>query len=78
MSNLFDTANPYHSFVIDEPVMVRYNDISDWLPRHFAGVSEDGLALAFDGGFTSWTSENGNKTAWHDCRRPTKKELKKI
>jgi len=65
--------NPYASFQIDEPVMVRDDCDSAWTKRHFAGVDSEGRPMTWACGMTSWTASN-NKTMWKECRRPTKGE----
>ena len=71
--------SPYADFVIDEPVMVRDNESLnckslDWNKRNFAGVSMEGIARAWDAGYTKWTS-GGLMCSWEQCRRPTAEEL---
>ena len=69
-------VTPYDDFKIDEPVMVRYNDYSEWERYHFAKVTSDGLPMTFAKGCTSWTQNTSyGLTPWAECRRPTKEEL---
>ena len=63
----------FTKFGIDEPVMVRNRDGSDWTKGHFAGVDGCNLPMTWKAG-TQWLSE-GKKYAWNQCRRPTKEEL---
>ena len=63
----------YADFKIDEPVMVR-SDKGYWFPRHFAGISNEGIPLAWIDGQTSYTTTL--KIKWDECRRPTEQELK--
>lgn len=79
--NLLDLieVSPYEDFKIDEPVMVKQKDedVTKWRKRHFAGISETGVPMAWDCGFTSWTSTSSVlKAGWDKCRRPTEEELK--
>lgn len=68
-------VSPFEDFKIDDPVMVRFCD-GGWYRRYFAGVSEDGEALAWDNGGTSWSSDKVyDKSAWPQCRKPTAEEL---
>jgi hypothetical protein len=68
-------VSPYDDFKIDDPVMVRINSNSTrWERRYFAGVSTDGLPMAFNEGATSWSAQD-RSTIWCECRRPTPEEL---
>lgn len=69
-------VGPYGDFKIDEPVMVRnHHDIHNlWFKRFFAGEIS-GLPYTWDFGATSWSSDNGHKSSWDECRRPTPEEL---
>ena len=68
---------PYEDFKIDEPVMVRSASSDSWMRRYFAGVDENGKALTWAHGGTSWSSHTSkfNYTEWTECRRPTPEEL---
>lgn len=61
-------VQPYDDFKIDDKVLVRTSQYTDWEKRHFAGVSEDGLPLAFIYGGTSWTTDESTK--WFECIKP--------
>lgn len=65
---------PYAEFKVDDPVMVSHSGYV-WNKRHFAGVSSDGLALAWCDGDTSWSSSARQTYKWDFCRRPTREEL---
>lgn len=69
-------VSPYEDFEINDIVMVRNEDIYMWKRRHFAGVDEDGRALCFHNGASSWTSDSISTNAWNQCRRPTLEEIK--
>lgn len=47
---------------IDDPVWVRDLKAARWLPRHFAGWSDDGSMQAFADGTTSHTHRTGVST----------------
>jgi hypothetical protein len=70
-------VTPYDDFKIDEPVMVRcHEDAANlWVKRYFAGVMS-GQPSTWDFGATSWSADNGNRSRWDECRRPTPEELK--
>jgi len=70
--NLIEVTE-WDDFKVDEPVMVRSNESADWLKRYFAGISSEGLPMAWNEGCTSWSAKG--KTACGYCRRPTKAEL---
>lgn len=58
--------NPYAGVAIDTPVWVRDSGVDEWLPRHFAGVSE-GVPLVWSDGVTSHTAGGqGSKTVWDE------------
>jgi len=64
-------------FQVDEPVMVRDKDDSEWERRYFAGVTKEGQPSTWRSGVTSWTNMDGCPTScWDECRRPTEEELK--
>lgn len=69
-------VGPYDDFKIDEPVMVRDNGNLPnlWFKRFFAGEIS-GRTYTWDFGATSWSSDNGHKSCWDECRRPTPEEL---
>jgi len=69
-------VSPYEDFEINDIVMVRDRDTDMWKRRHFAGVDEDGRALCFPNGASSWTSDSISTNAWNQCRRPTLEEIK--
>lgn len=69
-------VSPYADFKIDEPVMVRDDNDQEWHRRHFAGVSIDGRASAWNNGATRWSTGH-RPTVWNQCRRPTAEELAK-
>ena len=48
---------------IDDPVWVRNSKDNHWLPRHFAGWSDDGLIQAFNYGTTSHSNKS-NVSTW--------------
>ena len=62
------------SFIVDGPVMVRNNEKSSWLRRHFAGWTDKGRIQAWDRGCTSFSSAENAKT-WAYYRLPTPEEL---
>ena len=70
-------VTPYDDFKIDEPVMVRcHEDAANlWVKRYFAGVMS-GQPYTWDFGATSWSADNGYKSRWDECRRPTVEETK--
>ena len=72
-------VSPYDDFEIDEPVMVRDSDDAAWARRHFAGVSNDGLPMAWPNGMTSFSIScivrSWRYLEWDECRRPTEEEL---
>ena len=45
------------------------------LPRHFAGVHEDGRVVTWCNGQTSWTSTPDDKSPWNYCRLPKHGDL---
>ena len=65
---------PYDGFKIDEPVMVRDNAGSQWIPRYFAGLNDNGYPTTWGDGQTSWTCQDRRQTPWAKCRRPTPEE----
>jgi len=67
----------YDDFEIDEPVMVRcHEDAANlWSKRYFAGVMS-GHPSTWDFGATSWSADNGYRSRWDECRRPTPEEMK--
>jgi hypothetical protein len=46
--------NPWHGVEIDAKIFVRNAEDAEWTPRHFAGLSDEGV-LAFNSGATSHT-----------------------
>lgn len=57
--------NPAQELKLDQPIWVKYDDRSAWLPRHFAGLNKNGQVICWDDGYTSHTvSNNWNKTTW--------------
>jgi hypothetical protein len=63
--------NPYfQSFCIDDKVLVKQERHVVWKKRYFAGVNEDGNALVFTYGATSWneteTIEYEQCIKWED------------
>ena len=76
---MFDLVevSEYEDFKIDDPVMVRDDDTEEWVRRHFAGVTNEGVALCWYGASTSWTVDaDEEKITWWQCRKPTAEELK--
>lgn len=67
-------ATPWEDFEDNDPVMVRDNDVADWLPSYFSH-EEDGKAHTYAYGATKWTGSN-KTVGWNQCRRPTEEELK--
>lgn len=59
-------VSPYEDFKIDDKVLVRDYENEEWNKRYFAGISADGLALAFVDGQTSWSSSGGT-AKWGCC-----------
>ena len=56
-------------FPIDTPVLVRDADDQEWSCRHFAGVDDEGVPLAYVNGTTSWTANHKNDTVrWKQCK----------
>ena len=60
-------------FVKGDPVMVRDNDESEWLPRYFSHIKGSNI-FCFCNGLTPWTTEAASP--WSQCRKPTEEELK--
>lgn len=48
---------------VDTPILVRDCEISIWEKRHFASF-ENGKVHAWNGGTTSWSTENKNTMSW--------------
>ena len=67
-------VTPWDDFAIDEPVMVKDEGMFTWKKKHFAGISEDGHPMAWDGGETSFTKST-TPGEWDECRRPIKEEM---
>ena len=56
-------------FPIDTPVLVRDADDEEWSCRHFAGVDDEGVPLAYVNGTTSWTANHKDDTVrWKQCK----------
>lgn len=56
-------------FPIDTPVLVRDDDDEEWSNRHFAGVDDEGVPLAYVNGTTSWTANHKDGTVrWKQCK----------
>lgn len=68
---LLDEVPPFR---VDDPIMVRDNETSQWERRHFARF-KDGIAWAYVSGRTSWSSEVSGGIPWEFYRRPTDEEL---
>jgi len=68
----------WDDFQVDEPVMVRDKDDSEWERRYFAGVTKEGRPSTWRSGVTSWTNMDGCPiSCWDECRRPTAEEIEK-
>jgi len=57
----------YDDFKIDDPVLVRDHIEGSWQKGHFAGVSQLGYLMTWDGGGTSWTTKS--HSSWLYCKR---------
>jgi hypothetical protein len=66
-------VNPWDDFKIDEPVLVRDSDDTDWMRACFAGVDSKGNPTSWFNGKNSWTTSS--IIIWRQCRRPTPEEL---
>lgn len=55
--DIVDRWSPWANLDIDTPVWVKDDSDGEWVPRHFAGVSQ-GKATCWAGGFTSHTTKN--------------------
>jgi hypothetical protein len=66
-SNSYDLilhAGPYDDWQIDDKIWVWDDHTVSALPRHFAGLDEDGRVLAWQCGATSHTTEGFKPTSW--------------
>lgn len=61
-------VQPWEDFKIDDPVLVSDDEVS-WEKRHFAGINEEGMPLAFQDGCTSWSSSE-DPHGWNFCKKP--------
>ena len=59
-------VSPYADFKIDDKVLVWITK-GIKIKRHFAGISEEGLPMAWEDGQTSFTTSL--KTAWNYCEK---------
>ncbi|NJL71446.1 MAG: hypothetical protein HC888_07420 [Candidatus Competibacteraceae bacterium] len=59
--------SPYADWPIDAPVWARFTKTSKWVPRHFAGINDEGRALTFTDGHTSHTTKS-KPIWWSDVR----------
>ena len=67
-------VGPYDNLQIDDKVVVRDNEKEPWAKRHFAGVNEDGKALAWRSGYTSFTSKVTIDWVYCEAYDPTNPE----
>lgn len=52
---------------VDTPILVRDCEISRWEKRYFASF-ENGKVHAWNGGTTSWSTENKNTMSWKNAK----------
>lgn len=57
----------WHRIKVDDQVLVRDHGMKQWEKRHFAGVDENDKPRAWEGGLTSWTTDQSY--AWDECIR---------
>lgn len=61
-------VSPWEDFKVDDKVLVSCDENGQWHKRYFAGISDDGYPMTFQGGATSW-SATAKSIKWTYCKK---------
>lgn len=74
LSDIFESTNcidiakalnkvDWSTVKVDTPILVKSVDGGEWIRRYFAGYN-DGHVYTWDGGATSWSTDDENQISW--------------
>lgn len=72
-TSLFSPKMSAEGLVVDQKIMVRHTEGSNWTKRYFARVGKGDAVECFPDGATSWSSQSS--ASWNLWRLPTEEEL---
>lgn len=60
----------FHSFKVDDKIMVKDTVRGEWRNRHFAGMSQSGLPSTYNSGTTSFSGDTEEVSYWYMAKHP--------